>query len=204
MKSAAFVGLLLAFVVLTGCNRKVPEQHLVSPKATEHKATALEQDAAAGNVTVPAADMIRRPEAQVFDPTGAKPLNDPLTCLARTLYWEARGETRAAMEAVANVVMNRLRSSTFPNTVCKVVKQGNEAGLCQFSWWCDGRSDHAWEDAPYAIDKEIARRALNQRLPDRTGGALYFHQRAMTPSWAAKYIKTATVNDFVFYKPHHH
>ena len=67
---------------------------------------------------------------------------------------------------------------------------------------CDGRSDDAKEDKSYAIAKEIARKALNQQLTDRTGGALYFHQRKATPSWSTKYIKTVEVAEFVFYKPH--
>ncbi len=195
---------LMAAVLLAGCNRPQPPPDRpveVVPKATEAKAEALEQSAAAGNKSVAAADLIRRPEAQAIDPLGAQPLNDALTCLARTIYWEARSETSASMESVANVVMNRLGHEGFPNTVCAVVKQGNETGACQFSWWCDGRSDHAWEDAPYAIAKEIARRALNQQLADRTHGALFFHQRTVNPSWTTHYVKTAAVDDFVFYKP---
>jgi spore germination cell wall hydrolase CwlJ-like protein len=106
------------------------------------------------------------------------------------------------MEAVANVVMNRLGHEGFPNTICGVVRQGRERGACQFSWWCDGRSDDAEEAKSYAVAKEIARKALNRQLTDRTGGALYFHQRKATPSWSAKYIKTVEVGEVVFYKPH--
>ena len=88
------------------------------------------------------------------------------------------------MEAIANVVMNRLGHDGFPDTVCSVVKQGHEQGQCQFSWWCDGRSDSAFEEDPYKISKEIARRALNLQLTDATGGALYFHHRNVNPKWA--------------------
>ena len=86
-----------------------------------------------------------------------------------------------SMEAIANVVMNRLGHKGFPNTICGVVKQGHEQGACQFSWWCDGRSDDAKEDESYALAKEIARKALNRQLKDRTGGAMYFHHRKATP-----------------------
>ncbi len=82
-----------------------------------------------------------------------------------------------------------------------MVKQGHEQGLCQFSWWCDGRSDSAFEEDPYKISKEIARRALNLQLTDRTGGALYFHHLNVNPGWAAEYIKTVEIGEFVFYKP---
>jgi len=171
--------------------------------ATEQKAEALEQNAAAaGNKAAPAPSaMIDKPEAQAIDPAGREPLDDAITCLARTVYWEARGEATVDMEAVASVVMNRLGHEGFPNTICSVVRQGQERGSCQFSWWCDGRSDQAKEDASYATAKEIARRALNLQLTDRTRGALYFHQRNATPGWASEYTRTAELGEFVFYKP---
>jgi spore germination cell wall hydrolase CwlJ-like protein len=62
--------------------------------------------------------------------------------------------------------------------------------------------DDVEEDKSYAIAKEIARNSLNGQLTDRTGGALYFHQREVTPSWSAVYIKTVKVGEHVFYRPH--
>src|SRR6185295_9620445 len=147
---------------LAGCEKTNVGEHMApapvaAPQSIEDKAEALEQNAAAGNKTVPSAEVIKRPEAQALDPTGREPLGDALTCLARTVYWEARGDSEASMEAIANVVMNRLSHGGFPDTVCGVVKQGHEQGLCQFSWWCDGRSDSAFEEEPYKVSKEIAR-----------------------------------------------
>ena len=198
----------VAMLVLAGCDKANVEEHIASapvlatPEVVEKKAEALEQNAAAGNKTVPSTEVIKRPEAQALDPTGREPLDDALTCLARTVYWEARGDSESSMEAIASVVMNRLRHGGFPDTVCSVVKQGHEQGLCQFSWWCDGRSDSAFEEDPYKVSKEIARRALNLQLPDRTVGALYFHHRNVNPGWAAEYIKTVEIGEFVFYRPH--
>jgi spore germination cell wall hydrolase CwlJ-like protein len=173
-------------------------------EAAESKAGVLEQKAAAeGSKTPPSpAEIITKPEAQAVDPAGEEPLDDAITCMARTIYWETRGEGAAGMEAVANVVMNRLGHEGFPNTICDVVMQGREQGACQFSWWCDGRSDDAEEEKAYAMAKEIARKALNRQLTDRTRGALYFHQRDLTPSWSLEYIRTVEVGRHVFYKPH--
>lgn len=173
------------------------------PAATEMKAEALEQNAAAGgdNTRPSRSGTIGKSEVQAVDPDGRERLDDAITCLARTIYWEARGEDAASMEAVASVVMNRLGHEGFPNTVCAVVRDGNERGARQFSWWCDGRSDQAHEDASYATAKEIARRALNLQLKDRTRGALYFHHRNVTPGWSTEYVKTAEIGDFVFYRP---
>jgi spore germination cell wall hydrolase CwlJ-like protein len=205
VKNALVIVVLIAIAALPGCRRAGDQPAappvVAPPMATQEKVHALEQKAVAGNVAPSDAEIIKRPEAQEVDPTGADPMDNGLTCLARTIYWEARSESPASMESVASVVMNRLGHEGFPNTVCEVVKQGHEQGSCQFSWWCDGRSDHAREDESYAIAKEIARRALNLQLPDRTNGALYFHKRGGAPSWAAKYVKTAEIESFAFYKP---
>ena len=173
-------------------------------EAAKDKAEELEQAVSpeGGAAWSPPTETLTRPEVQAVDPAGAAPLEEAITCLSRTIYWEAKGEEIADMEAVANVVMNRLGHEGFPNAICEVVTQGSEQGSCQFSWWCDGRPDHVVEEDRYEIAREVARQALNQQLPDRTGGALYFHQREMSPLWAAEYIKTVEIGAFVFYKPH--
>jgi spore germination cell wall hydrolase CwlJ-like protein len=202
-----WLSLCIAMVILAGCQPprggKAEPPATNGPAATEKKAEALEQNAAAGgDKAAPSrSESIGKPEAQAVDPAGKERLDDPITCLARSIYWEARGEKADSMEAVASVVMNRLGHEGFPDTVCAVVRQGNERGACQFSWWCDGRSDQAKDDDSYATAKEIARRALNLQLKDRTGGALYFHHRNVTPGWSANYVKTAEIGEFVFYRP---
>jgi spore germination cell wall hydrolase CwlJ-like protein len=172
-------------------------------EVAENKAEVLEQKAAekGADVPVPKSEAITTSEVQAVDPAGASPLDDAITCLARSIYWEAKGKSAADMEAVASVVMNRLGHEGFPDTVCAVVKQGSETKNCQFSWWCDGRSDQVQEEAQYAIAKEIARKALNKQLNDRTNGAMYFHDRNVKPDWASKYIKTTETSMFLFYKP---
>jgi spore germination cell wall hydrolase CwlJ-like protein len=172
-------------------------------ETAKSKAKVLEKMAAPeGSKSPPTpAQTITKPQAQAVDLTGKKPLDDPLTCLARSIYWEARGQGKASMKAIANVIMNRVGREGFPNAICGVVKQGSEQGACQFSWWCDGRVDAAEEKKSYGRAKEIARKALNRQLKDRTGGALYFHTRKVTPDWSREYIKTAVVGNFVFYKP---
>ena len=59
----------------------------------------------------------------------------------------------------------------------------------------------ARQGSRYVIAKEIARKALNLQLPDRTGGALYFHHGDVAPGWSKEYIKIVEVSPFVFYKP---
>ena len=178
------------------------DQAPIKAKA-EEKAQVLEEKAAdkVSSAPAPKAEAITPTEAQAVDPAGAAPLDDPLTCLARSIYWEAKGKDTPEMEAVASVVMNRLGHEGFPDTVCAVVKQGSETKSCQFSWWCDGKADQVKEDSEYALAKEIAGKALNRQLPDRTRGALYFHDRNVHPSWAKAYRNTAQTGRFLFYKP---
>jgi spore germination cell wall hydrolase CwlJ-like protein len=172
-------------------------------KAAEAKAEVLEEKASAEGSKAPPtrAEIITKSEVQAVDLTGEEPLDHAIACLARSIYWEARGEGDAGMESVANVVMNRLGHKGFPNTICGVVKQGREQGACQFSWWCDGRSDDAEEEKSYTNAQEIARKALNRQLTDRTGGALYFHKRGIAPNWSEEYMRTVEVGEHVFYKP---
>ena len=167
------------------------------------KAEVLEEKASAeGSKALPTtAEVITKSQAQSVDPAGEEPMEDAITCLARSIYWEAKRKDFAEMEAIANVVMNRLGHKGFPNTICGVVKQGQEQGACQFSWWCDGRPDDAREEEPYSHAKEIARKALNRQLKDPTDGAMYFHNRKVSPNWSKEYIKTVEIGEHVFYKP---
>ena len=199
--SVKWIAALLAVTLLAG--QAIADDQEQKKEVAQDKAQVLEQKAAekGDNVPVPKSEKITQSEVQAVDPSGTAPLDEAITCLARSIYWEAKGKDSADMEAVANVVMNRLGHEGFPDTVCAVVKQGSETKSCQFSWWCDGRPDTAQEETQYALAKEIARKALNKQLPDRTGGAMYFHDRTVKPVWAKEYIKTAETGMFQFYKP---
>lgn len=169
----------------------------------EEKAAALEHDVATQATDARPArnETITATEAKAVDPQGAAPLDDTLTCLARTIYWESKGASDADMQAVANVVMNRVGHDGFPDTVCAVVKDGSQRHACQFSWWCDGRADQIKEDDEYLQAKEIARKVLNRQLPDNSRGALYFHDRKVAPDWSKTFLRTAQTGKFLFYKP---
>ncbi|MEO1315484.1 MAG: cell wall hydrolase [Pseudomonadota bacterium] len=144
---------------------------------------------------------ISKNAAVSLDPAGRGPLDDPLTCLARTLYWEAKGEGERGMRAVAHVVANRVKSSRFPETYCGVVTAGGSAPPCQFSWWCDGRPDDVVEAAPFASAREIARQVLNGKSADPTNGALFFHNARVQPSWSRVFQRTARIGAHIFYRP---
>lgn len=198
------ISLSLCFTLAAFASQTLSASTTPEPQAVVSKAQVLEEKAAEKDSTapaVPSSQIITKSEVQAVDPAGTASVDDALVCLSRTIYWEAKGGTDADMEGVADVVLNRLGHDGYPDTICGVVKQGSEKKACQFSWWCDGRSDQVQEDDRYAASKEIARKALNQQLKDRTRGAMYFHDRNVKPAWASKYLRTAETGKFLFYKP---
>jgi spore germination cell wall hydrolase CwlJ-like protein len=120
-------------------------------------------------------------------------------CLQTALYFEARGESLKGQFAVAEVILNRVDSREYPNSVCGVVQQGGNAG-CQFSYVCDGNSD-VMRDRE-AADKagRIARVMLNGAPRGLTAGATHFHTRAVNPRWAHRFPRTASIGAHLFYR----
>lgn len=106
-----------------------------------------------------------------------------LMCMALNIYFEARSEDFLSQLAVAHVVENRVESSLFPNSYCGVVKEGGEKRhRCQFSWYCDGKSDNpkdlaAWKQAIYVA-------MVYSKYEDPTSGALWYHAHYVQPRWA--------------------
>ena len=123
-----------------------------------------------------------------------------LHCLAMNMYWEARGEGRRGMLAVGWVVMNRVRSPEFPATICGVVYQGGEQPPCQFSWWCDGRSDRPRERESWRAAVAVAAELLNDPPPDVTNSALFYHAASIRNPWTRRRIQTAQIGDHIFYR----
>ncbi len=124
---------------------------------------------------------------------------DDLRCLAEAIYFESRAEPRNGQIAVAEVVMNRVRSPRFPNTVCGVVYQGASRKSCQFSWACDGAPDRphgrAWVQA-----QDVARLVLAGQAPRLTNGATHFHATRVRPHWARVYTLTTRIGNHIFYR----
>ena len=121
-------------------------------------------------------------------------------CLALSLYFEARGEGREGMVAVGWTILNRVQSRAFPPTTCKVVRQGGERPPCQFSWWCDGKSDRPRDLHSWNLAMLIAGELLFDPPPDPTGGSLYFHTTQVDPRWSRSMVRTARIGSHVFYR----
>ena len=148
-----------------------------------------------------------------------EPIESAIVCLALNMYYEARNQGTAGLLAVAGVVFNRVNDSRFPDTICEVVKQGpiraswKRDGTyhpiknrCQFSWYCDGKSDIPKEMKKYNRILNIARSILTNNSPFREGfiditdGATFYHADYVTPGWAKTKQRTVEIEDHIFYK----
>ncbi len=130
----------------------------------------------------------------------AEELPNETYCLAQNLYHEVRGEDAAGVVAAGSVVLNRVESKRFPNTICKVVRQGGKRlHKCQFSWYCDGRSDatenrRAWKKMLF-----LAEKLLDGSIADNTDGALFYHTTTVNPYWNTNMQPKMRLGIHIFY-----
>jgi hypothetical protein len=124
-----------------------------------------------------------------------------LECLALNIYHEARSEPDTGKLAVGHVVLNRALDSRFPGSLCEVVKQGGERPLhaCQFSWWCDGKSDRPRDSDAWEESRIFADLIFNDGIKDPTGGALWYHADYVDPPWRVKLVEGPKIGRHVFY-----
>ena len=122
-------------------------------------------------------------------------------CLTEALYFEARGETIEGVFAVAEVILNRADSKRFPNSVCGVISQGAGKGpYCQFSYKCDRHPEVYRERKAKERMAKIAAMMLDGDAPKNlTDGALFYHTKAVNPSWAQVFDRTTTIGAHHFY-----
>lgn len=133
--------------------------------------------------------------------------DDAIDILARTLWGEARGESLPGIEAVANVILNRVKVAQQRNGFW----WGNDiTSVCrkpyQFSCW--NKSDPNYlklvhvtaDDRAFAMCQRIARRAINNVLVDNTDGATHYHADSITASWATGRVPTTIIGHHIFYR----
>ncbi len=132
-----------------------------------------------------------------------------LVCLALNIYHEARDQPFIGQVAVAQVVMNRVDDPRYPDTVCEVVEQGPTYSWtddfpvrhrCQFSWFCDGKSDKPRDNTAWDQSLLIAHGVMNGNLDDFVEGATHYHATYVWPEWAASKTPVVQINDHAFYR----
>lgn len=137
-------------------------------------------------------------------------ISSEIECLAKNIYFEARGESWSGKIAVANVTLNRVRSAKFPDSVCGVVTQaktyrnwkGNvvpRRNQCQFSWFCDGKADNPSDISTYRDCLRVAEVVYNG-YRDLTYGSLFYHNDKVNPYWASSMMKVTSIGAHHFYR----
>ena len=150
------------------------------------------------------------PEPQP-EPEGTFYSERAIECLALNSYYESRNQSLAGQIAVANVVLNRVNSSKFPNTICEVIQQGptfvnwkgNEMPVrnrCHFSWWCDGKSDIPADVVTYLKILDTVTELLYTDTIDITDGSTHYHADYVEPDWSNHFERTVVIDDHIFYK----
>jgi len=142
-------------------------------------------------------------------------LNQEAVCLTQNVYYEARNQPLAGQMAVMSVTLNRVKDSRYPDTICGVVKQGPSRPSwkgtgemipirhkCQFSWFCDGKSDVPADKDTYNEIYLFTTGLVSGRLTllDITDGATHYHADYVSPSWAKTKTKTVEIEDHIFYR----
>ena len=175
--------------------------------------------AVTSNVKAPANQAVGAETIEIINtavkqsPVDMRQVRRELDCLARNIYWEARSEPVEGMIAVAQVTLNRVAHNSFPDDICDVVYQGPTKASwkdksvyypvkhrCQFSWYCDGKSDRISSVNQTIFDRcyEVARQVLieGKRLPGLKQ-AVFYHADYVSPGW--RYPKLAKIGTHIFY-----
>ena len=123
-------------------------------------------------------------------------------CLATGIYFEARGEPKSGQAAVAQVILNRVRAPSFPNSICGVVYQNSHwRNRCQFSFTCDGIKDRVRSPRHWRIAKDIARAAtLGTAWFQDVGSSTHYHADYVDPRWNRRMAKVAKIGRHIFYR----
>jgi spore germination cell wall hydrolase CwlJ-like protein len=142
-------------------------------------------------------------------------LNQQIECMAQNVYHEARSQGTAGRLAVMAVTSNRVQDHRYPNTVCEVVKQGPHRPSwkgtgelipvrhrCQFSWYCDGKSDKVHDLKTYNEIRDLSALVVRGDINviDITEGATHYHADYVSPDWAKTKTKTIEIEDHIFYR----
>ncbi len=124
-----------------------------------------------------------------------------LHCLTEAIYYEARGESIEGQIAVAEVIINRVDSKRYPDSVCGVVSQGEERlNSCQFSYKCDGEPERMSDKNARHRARDVAILILKGERRSLTDRATHYHATYVNPYWSKKLKKTAQHGTHVFYR----
>ena len=170
-----------------------------SPTSSDGVLVVVETDAA-NETTVPQMSSADgKPNyAALIDP---KDNARQMRCLAEAIYFESRSEPEDGQAAVAQVVLNRVRSGIYPTTVCGVVYQDrNRPFACQFTFACEGKSLRIEEPGPWAVATRIAQAVVaGANYNPKVGEAVNYHANYVAPFWVGYLRKVDRIGAHIFY-----
>jgi len=120
---------------------------------------------------------------------------ESLKCMSDNLYHEGRGESSLGRKMIMDVVMNRVNSPKFPNTICKVIHQKS-----QFSWTNDSLSDEPSDKGVYKKLRNEAHKFLRDRAYGISNNSLFYHSFSVSPKWAKAMRMERIIGNHIFYK----
>jgi len=153
------------------------------------------------NASIPTVAGLVRPVQPFFLPVGAPEYSRALRCLTQAVYYESALEPTNGQQAVAQVVLNRVRDANYPNSVCGVVYEGAERVTgCQFSFTCDGSLARAPVGWAWRRSEAVARAALNGFVARQVGTATHYHADYVLPYWSPTLGKITQIGAHIFYR----
>tara|TARA_R110000765_G_scaffold104372_1_gene194149 strand:+ start:258 stop:749 length:492 start_codon:yes stop_codon:yes gene_type:complete len=133
-------------------------------------------------------------------------LNEEELCLVQAIYFEARGESFIGQLAVGSVILQRLESKSFPNTICGVVQSGKYwkgnpvKNKCAFSYWCDGKTEKMYNYNSYDEAVNAANLVLSGASISLLNKATHYHAFYVKPNWSTKMKKVIRIGKHLFYR----
>ena len=158
-------------------------------------------DAVALNNLRPFAALPIRPMRPFVLRADADDTDRALHCMTQAIYYEAAREPVRGQEAVAQVVLNRVRHPAYPKSICGVVYQGSARPTgCQFTFTCDGALRWTPQPALWREAQGVAKRALAGFVDKDVGSATHYHAAYVIPYWAPTLVKMTQVGQHIFYR----
>jgi len=174
---------------ITGMSTGVHQQLVVAGKTAQER-----------NAAIPIAGALAEMKGFTAIPTSSPQYGQALKCLTQAIYYEAANEPLLGKQAVAQVVLNRLKHPAYPNSVCGVVYEGANARVCQFSFTCDGSLLRTPMVRQWNESQSVARAALAGAVVPEVGSATNYHADYVLPAWAFTLGKLRKIGAHIFYR----
>ena len=150
---------------------------------------------------LPAAGALRPAVPFVFKAASEVDRQRAVRCLTQGIYYEAALESTEGQEAVAQVILNRVRDPNYANTICGVVFEGAERTTgCQFSFTCDGALSQAPVGWAWDRARTVALRMLAGHVATKVGTATHYHADYVHPWWSPTLAKITQIGAHIFYR----